>query len=249
MSRYYYDLHLHSCLSPCADDDMTPNNICGMATLTGLNIVALTDHNTCGNCETFLKVAKKHGLVGIAGMELTTAEDIHIICLFEFIEKAIAFSNEIQKHRLPFPNNEKLYGKQMYMDDEDNVIGVEENFLPLATTLGLDEAVCLAESFEAVVYPAHIDRMANGIVSILGTIPERPVFSCIEFNSNEDIEKYKEDYRMICDKVHVINSDAHNLWSINEAVNFIELDDEPYSSEKVRHELFEVLRGRKGGNK
>ncbi|MBR2021392.1 MAG: PHP domain-containing protein [Clostridia bacterium] len=246
MSKYYYDLHIHSCLSPCADDDMTPNNICGMAMLQGLNIVALTDHNTCGNCETFLKVAKKHGLIGIAGMELTTSEDIHIICLFEFVEKAILFSNEVQKYRLPFPNNVKLYGQQMYMDEDDNVTGVEENFLPLATTLGLDEAVTLAKSFDAVVYPAHIDRMANGIVSILGTIPESPVFSCIEFNCAEDIEKYNKDYPKICDMAHVINSDAHNLWSINEAVNFLELDDEPYSSDKVRHELFRLLRGRKG---
>ena len=61
MNEYYYDLHIHSCLSPCADDDMTPNNICGMAALNGLNIIALTDHNTCGNCESFLKVAKANG--------------------------------------------------------------------------------------------------------------------------------------------------------------------------------------------
>ena len=248
MGKYYYDLHIHSCLSPCADDDMTPNNICGMAMLQGLNIVALTDHNTCGNCETFLKVAKKHGLIGIAGMELTTAEDIHIICLFEFLENAKAFSDEVQKHRLSFPNNVKLYGEQMYMDEEDNVIATEDNFLPIATTLSLDDAFNLAKSYDAVVYPAHIDRMANGIVAILGTIPDTPVFSCIEFNSKEDIEKYRKEIPAIYDKASVINSDAHNLWSINEKENYLELNDEPYSSDKVRRELFEYLRGnRKDG--
>ena len=176
-------------------------------------------------------------------MELTTAEDIHIICLFELVEKAIAFSNEVQKYRLSFPNNVKLYGQQMYMDEDDNVVAVEENFLPMATTLGLEEAVNLARSFDAVCYPAHIDRMANGIIAILGTLPDSPDFSCIEFNSCQDIEKYKIDFPSICDKASVINSDAHNLWSINEAENYFELDDEPYSSEKVRHELFKVLRG------
>ena len=249
MSRYYYDFHIHSCLSPCADDDMTPNNICGMAQLIGLNIIALTDHNTCGNCETFLKVAKKHGLIGIAGMELTTSEDIHIICLFEFLEKALEFSDEIKKHRIVFPNNEKLYGKQMYMDEDDNVVGVEENFLPMATTLGLDEAVKLSESFEAVVYPAHIDRMANGIISILGTIPESSDFSCVEFNLKQDIEKYRSEYEILKNIPYVINSDAHNLWSISEKENFVELCDEPYSSEKVRHELFRYLRSGKGDKK
>ncbi len=247
MSKYYYDLHIHSCLSPCADDDMTPNNICGMAMLKGLQIVALTDHNTCGNCESFLKVAKKNGLIGIAGMELTTAEDIHIICLFEFLDKALEFSDEVQKRSVFFPNKVEIFGQQMYMDEEDNVTGVYDYFLPVATTLCLEEAVSLAESFGALVYPAHIDRMANGIVSILGTIPDTPSFSCIEYNSKDDVEKYSEKFPSLYGKPYVINSDAHNLWSINEAENFIELNDEPYSSDFVRHQLFEHLRGFKKG--
>ena len=108
------------------------------------------------------------------------------------------------------------------------------------------KASSLAEKYDALCYPAHIDRMANGIVSILGTIPDKPHFGCVEFNSSEDIEKYKTDIPEIVNKVSVINSDAHNLWSINESVNFVELDDEPYSSDKVRSELFKYLRSRKG---
>ena len=79
MNRYYYDLHIHSCLSPCGDDDNTPNNIAGMASLCGLNIVALTDHNTTANCPAFFEAAKRYGIIPIAGMELTTSEDIHIV--------------------------------------------------------------------------------------------------------------------------------------------------------------------------
>ena len=88
MSRYTYDLHVHSCLSPCADNDNTPNNIAGMATILGLNIIALTDHNTCKNCPAFFTAAKRYGLVPVAGMELTTSEDIHVVCLFENLEDA-----------------------------------------------------------------------------------------------------------------------------------------------------------------
>ena len=83
MSKYYYDFHIHSCLSPCGDDDMTPANIAGASTLAGLNIVALTDHNTTKNCKAFLESAKQYGIIGVAGMELTTAEDIHMVCLFQ----------------------------------------------------------------------------------------------------------------------------------------------------------------------
>ena len=83
MNRYYYDFHLHSCLSPCADDDNTPSNIAGMGVVSGLNIMALTDHNTCKNCPAFFEAAKRNGIIPIAGMELTTSEDIHIIFLFQ----------------------------------------------------------------------------------------------------------------------------------------------------------------------
>lgn len=96
MNKYYYDLHIHSCLSPCADNDMTPCNIAGMAAIKGLNIVALTDHNSTKNCRAFFTAAKRHGIIAVAGMELTTAEDVHIVCLFPTLEAAENFDAEYQ---------------------------------------------------------------------------------------------------------------------------------------------------------
>ena len=93
--RFSYDFHIHSCLSPCADNDMTPGNIAGMASLAGLRIVALTDHNTCRNCPGFMQAAERFGLIAVAGMELTTAEDIHIVCLFERLEEALVFDRAV----------------------------------------------------------------------------------------------------------------------------------------------------------
>ena len=97
MNKYFYDLHVHSCLSPCGDDDNTPNNLAGMATLCGLNIVALTDHNTAKNCPAFFEAAKRQGIIPVAGMEVTTSEDIHAVCLFETLEGAMEFDREIDK--------------------------------------------------------------------------------------------------------------------------------------------------------
>ena len=88
MSKFFYDLHIHSCLSPCGDDDNTPNNIAGMASLCELDIVALTDHNTVKNCPAFFEAAKKYGIIPVAGMELTTSEDIHVVCIFEKLDDA-----------------------------------------------------------------------------------------------------------------------------------------------------------------
>ena len=99
--KYYYDLHLHSCLSPCGDMDMTPNNITGMAKLLGLDIIALTDHNTCRNCEATIAAGKENGVVVVPGMELTTSEDIHAVCLFPNLERrdrASASARERNQH-------------------------------------------------------------------------------------------------------------------------------------------------------
>ena len=100
MTRYYYDFHVHSCLSPCGDNDNTPNNLAGMASLNGVTLMALTDHNSSRNCPAFFKAARRYGIVPVAGMELTTAEDIHVVCLFETLEEALAFNDEVDERRI-----------------------------------------------------------------------------------------------------------------------------------------------------
>ena len=239
MNRYYYDLHIHSCLSPCADDDMTPNNIAGMAALKGLNLLALTDHNTCKNCPAFFQACRQMGIVPVAGMELTTAEDIHIICLFEELSNAMAFDEEISKHLALVKNRSEIFGNQWILDEKDELIGEIETLLISATDLWLDDALKLARSYGAHVHPAHIDRESNGMVSVLGNIPEEYDFHYFELNDPQNQHEYEKfvssEYRdnmLMC-------SDAHHLWDINEAEHFLMLDDEPYSSALVRKRLFE----------
>ena len=95
MQELFYDLHLHSCLSPCGDDESTPGNIVGMSVVKGLQVIALTDHNTCKNCPAFLKIAADFGITAIPGMELTTAEEVHVVCLFPTLEDAMAFEKPL----------------------------------------------------------------------------------------------------------------------------------------------------------
>lgn len=241
MSRYFYDLHLHSCLSPCADDDMTPSNIAGMASLCGLQLIALTDHNTCGNCGALLQACRQYGIVGVPGMELTTAEEIHLVCLFPGLVQAEEFERQVREHRLPIRNKPEIFGNQLFVDVDDNIVGEEPNLLIPATTLSLEEGTALALSCGGAAFPAHIDRPSNGIIGILGDLPERPFFSTVELNDRENREEYREKYglqdrRMLC------SSDAHHLWDIRDAANSIELDDEPYSSQRVRDVLIQLLR-------
>ena len=241
MNRYYYDLHLHSCLSPCGDDDNTPNNIAGMASLCGLNIIALTDHNTCKNCPAFFEAAKRYGIIPIAGMELTTAEDIHVVCLFEELENAMAFDGEIDKRRMKIENRTDIFGNQYILDGEDSIIGEEKYLLPNATSVSLEEDFRLVKSFGGISYPAHIDRQSNGIISVLGAFPETPDFNIIEINQKEKAPEYVKKYSLE-DKRVIISSDAHYLTDMRDKENYFELDDEPYSSALFRSNLFKLLR-------
>ena len=123
MSRFYYDLHLHSCLSPCADNDNTPRNLAGVGKLAGLQVMALTDHNTCRNCPAFFEAAAEMGIIPVAGMELTTAEDIHMVCLFPTLSDALAFDEEIDTRRVRVKNRPDIFGEQLFMDREDQITG------------------------------------------------------------------------------------------------------------------------------
>ena len=242
MMKYFYDLHVHSCLSPCADDDMTPNNIAGMAAIKGLNIVALTDHNSCKNCPAFFDACLRQGLIPIAGMELTTAEDIHIVCLFPALDDAMAFDKEIEAHLSNIRNCADIFGNQLILDGDDNIVGEEERLLISATDLWMEDALELIRAHNGYVHPAHINREANGIVSILGDIPEEYGFQYVEFKGKDDISEYKTRFGFITDEKILVCSDAHYLWDINEAENYLLIDDEPYSSSLVRRNFFELLK-------
>ena len=241
MNKYYYDLHIHSCLSPCGDNDMTPNNIAGMGTLNGLNIMALTDHNTSKNCPAFFKAAKKNGIIPIAGMELTTAEDIHAVCLFPELESAMEFDSFVEKHRMLIPNRKDIFGDQYILDENDEIIGEDEYLLSNATDITIDDVHEITKSHGGICYPAHVDRESNGIIATLGTFPEYMAFKVAEFRDGDKIDDYNEKYPALKDKIKVVSSDAHFLWDIKEKKEYFEIDDEPYSSSLVRKKLFEIL--------
>ena len=239
--RFFYDLHIHSCLSPCADDDNTPNNIAGMAKICGLDVIALTDHNTTKNCSAFFEACERYGLVPIPGMELTTSEDIHVVCLFPSLESALNFGDEVEKRRMLFKNRTDIFGRQLILDGEDNIIGEEENFLSNATTISLDEAPAIVGKYDGVCFPAHIDRPANGIIEVLGTIPETPEFSTFEINQSEKVDELTEKYGLKGKRI-IVSSDAHYLTGLREKNDFLELDVDKNDAEAVRKMIIELLK-------
>ena len=144
--KLYYDLHIHSALSPCGDKDMTPNNIVNMSIIKGLDVIAVTDHNSCGNVRAVMEVAGDRLLV-IPGMEVETSEEVHVVCYFADIENAEKMGEYIKKHMSGVKNQEEIFGEQLYMDADDNVIGKEENLLVTATDLNIFRVVEKAKEF------------------------------------------------------------------------------------------------------
>ena len=220
---------------------MTPANIAGMASLNGLNIIAITDHNSARNAPAMLAACDGYGIVAIPGMEITTAEDIHIVALFPDVLSISAFEEQLEPYRIHYQNPVDIYGHQYVMDENDNVLCEEPYLLSNALMLPLEDAVALVKNAGGVVYPAHIDREANGIVAILGTVPEDLHFSVVEFHDPANIPQYVEKHGLEGKRI-VVSSDAHFLWDIQDAQHYFELD-ETLSPDDIRRKVLEILEG------
>ena len=165
------DLHIHSCLSPCGDDNMTPGDLVGLSLLNGLDVIALTDHNTAKNCPAAMAAAEEYGIGFIPGAEVTTAEDIHCVCLFPTLEKALDFDAEWEKHLPPIPNRREIFGNQIRVNPD----GSTEEYPTLlisGTDVSIMELPDFVSGFGGICYPAHVDREANGLFAMLGSWPE-----------------------------------------------------------------------------
>lgn len=241
MKDYYYDLHIHSCLSPCGDNESTPDSIAGMGELNGLDIMALTDHNSLKNCPAFFKAALRHGILPVAGAELTTAEDIHMVCLFENLEKGMEFDRFLEEKIIKIPNRTDIFGNQVVCDSEDNIIGEEKYLLTNATSITFDEAPKLIEKFGGICYPAHIDRSSNSVSAVLGIFPKHLNFRVAEVKNRLKLDEYSKFSGIEKNKL-IVSSDAHNLWDIKEKTDYITLFEIPENSKEAGRYLIEKMR-------
>lgn len=220
-----YDFHLHSCLSPCGDNDMTPYNLVNMAKLMGYDIIALTDHNSCLNCPAAIKAGEEAGITVVPGMELCTSEEIHTVCLFPTLEKALAFSEYVKETMPPVMNDESIFGNQYIMDHTDKILGKEELLLTTASGISIDDVVNDVARFDGVVYPAHLDRASYSVLSVLGFLYPEMNFTAAEFTHKAYIPQYEEKHGLLKEMKHFRGSDAHYLENMVEATTEIDLPE------------------------
>jgi hypothetical protein len=165
------DLHIHSCLSPCGGNDMTPADVVGLSLLNGQDLIALTDHNTAGNCPAAACAAVSYGIGFIPGIELTTSEDIHAVCLFPELDSALEFDRFLCRHLPEIRNRPDIFGEQILCGNDGAPRGTESRLLMVGSDISILDLPVIIAGYGGVCYPAHIDREGNGLLSILGAWP------------------------------------------------------------------------------
>ncbi len=236
MTAYACDLHIHSCLSPCGDNDMTPNNLVNMAALSGCEVIALTDHNTCRNTPAAVKAGEGIGLLVVPGMELCTAEEAHVVCLFETVEGAMAFDSHIYKNMPHIENRAEIFGEQRILDENDELLGLEDNLLLVSSFIGVNEVYVLAAEYGGVAFPAHVDRDSYSVLASLGSIPPEAGFTAAEVTRDCDLDRLREQAPELRDLLILRDSDSHYLETLADPPGRIEL------SEKSARAVVETIR-------
>ncbi len=219
----FYDLHMHSCLSPCAEDAMTPNNICNMAFIKGLDLIAVTDHNSTKNLPAVAEVAKAIGLKMLYGAELETSEEVHVLGLFNKLEKALKFQEWIDSKMPNVKNDEDFFGHQWIMNSQDEKIGDEERLLLVSLSATLEETAAAIHEYGGRVILAHVLDRANSVTHQLGFIPMDLAYDGLEVKNEEQRLRVISTNPWITEDSTnwFIDSDAHYLTDISEPDHFL----------------------------
>jgi len=217
------DLHMHSALSPCGDNDMTPNNIVNMAILKGIDIISVTDHNSTANLPAFSRIAVENGIMLLPGIEVQTREEIHMLCYFKTVDEAAEFGNIIYSKLPDIKNDEEAFGQQLIVDHLDNTVGKLDKLLLSSANISIDGLSDLVRVFKGVCIPAHVDRSSYSIISNLGFIPDNLGIKTVEISRNATASSVILNFPYLKNLRITRSSDAHYLWDISEKENFISI--------------------------
>lgn len=206
------ELHVHTVLSPCAEVEMIPPLIIQEALDLGLNLIAITDHNSTDNIWAVIKAASGTGIYILPGMELQTHEEVHVLCIFDSLEQVEAFQKIVDSSMPPLQNNPDLFGEQFVVDETGDFIRREERLLLTSTSLSIKNALEHVQDLGGILIPAHVNRKAFGLLPTLGLIPEElennPV---MEISRHITHQKAIETYPQLKNHTIIQSGDVHRL--------------------------------------
>ncbi len=234
------DMHIHTCLSPCASLDMSPRKIVRQACERQLGMIAVTDHNSAENVGAVMAAARDTALRVIPGLEITSAEEAHVLALFAELEAALSMQEIVYEHLLPGENDEELFGMQVVANEHDEVENLNKRLLIGATTLGLDSLVNAIHEREGLAVAAHIDRESFSVVGQLGFIPPDVPFDGLGISRRLSLTDARARFPEYASYAFLTASDAHELEDIGVAPSHVLV------AELSLRELQLALQGREG---
>lgn len=216
------DLHIHTCLSPCTELDMSPKKILTSAIKKGIDIIGICDHNSSENSVAVMKAARTMNINVIPGMEVTSQEEVHVLGLFDDTENALKLQEHIYRN-LPGKNDEEAFGMQVIVNEKDEVLGFNDKLLIGATTIPIEQVIRLIHSFDGLAIASHIDRESFSIIGQLGFVPENLGLDALEISPNVTFEeankRYTNHYPITS------SSDAHYPDDIGKSFTFFLLEE------------------------
>lgn len=233
------DLHVHTCLSPCADLDMSPRAIVDRSVELGIDMIAITDHNSAENVHAVMKAAEGTRLIVFPGMEVTSKEEVHLLGLFNSLDDALTFQQAVYDH-LPGENDEEAFGMQVIVNEDSDVLGFNPRLLAGATEFTTDQIVEGIHRLNGVVIASHVDRETFGIIGQLGFIPDGLPLDALELSRNTSPLMAKRRFPGYAHWTYVRSSDAHFVHDIGRATTLYMLCDPELG------ELKRALRGEEG---
>lgn len=213
LKKFKADLHIHSCLSPCSDWDMSPKKIVHKSLEKHLDLIAICDHNTAENVAAVLREGARKGISVVPGMEICSREEVHLVALFDTLEETLKMQEYVYAH-LPGENQPEVFGHQVVADEYDQVLGENPRLLIGATRLGLLDIVKKAHFLGGVCISSHVDRPSYSLIGQLGFIPEDLHLDAVEVSYRVPLEKAMTAVNGISDYPCVTSSDAHFLRDI-----------------------------------
>lgn len=242
MNVYKADLHIHTILSPCASLEMSPKNIVQRALEQNLDIIGITDHNSTLQCEIVIKEALKEGLMVYPGVEVTTKEEIHCLAYFSSLNDVSGFQSLLDQYLPNIKNDPKLFGYQVVVDENENIVYEEDKLLISALQIGIDKVEQLVHELNGIFIPAHVNKSKNSLISQLGFVPAALMADAFELTKHMQAKTFISQNRLNSDTIIVRNSDAHMLEQIGENATYLEMESVEFNEFRL---ALNSLSGRK----
>ncbi|HHW05954.1 MAG TPA: PHP domain-containing protein [Clostridia bacterium] len=233
------DLHVHSVLSPCAGDEMTPPLVLARAVEQGLRFIAITDHNSTLNVPAFWEAAKNYPIQVVPGLELQTREDVHLVCLFDTPEKAFRLQEIVDRTLPRVKNREEFFGPQWIVDACGRITGTEDRLLLNSLDLSLTEAAAEVVRIGGVCIAAHVNRQGFSLPGVLGLIPPELPLAALEISDPQSVSTLSHTYQWFKRYQLVFSSDAHYLVDLGKVRTMLpeEIDNTAVLIDFFRHAM------------